>query len=118
MGVAVVLCVLGLAAVLVVLYREAPPVLEAAAPTPAWGPLPEPEDVTAVRFPTAAIGYDRRAVDAHYGGLATAYAHLVAVAPEDVLRRAEDRASGRAAARAAARVPGRGATPSRDRERR
>lgn len=96
MGVAVVVCVIGLAAVLVVLYRDAPPVDTAvAARAPAWGALPRAEDVTAVRFPVSPLGYHRGMVDQHVRSLAAAYTDLLAVAPDDVVRRARARAEAR-----------------------
>ncbi len=97
MGVAVVVCVIGLAAVLAVLYRDAPPVVAAVAPAPPWEGLPKAEDVAAARFPTAALGYDRGIVDAHVRSLAAAYTDLLAVAPDDVVARARARAQARTA---------------------
>lgn len=87
---AVVACGVGLAAVLVVLYRDEPlPVRRTAAD---WGPLPTPAEVAGTTFPLSFRGYEPGTVDAHLERLRQAYGDVLAVAPPEVIQRARERA--------------------------
>jgi DivIVA domain-containing protein len=93
MLVAAIACLVGLAAVLVALYRDEPVSVRRVSPD--WGPLPSPAEVAAASFPLTLRGYDPATVDAHIDRLRQAYDDLLAVAPPEVIERAHRRASAR-----------------------
>jgi DivIVA domain-containing protein len=90
---AVVACVLGLAVVLLALYRDEP--LAAPIPEqPAWDALPAPADIGRWEFRLSYPGYDPAAVETYLDALRRAYTDLYTLVPEEVLAeaRGEDRA--------------------------
>lgn len=95
MLVVAVACAVGLAAVLVVLYRDEP--LPARRTAADWGPLPSHAEVIGTTFPLSFRGYEPGTVDAHLERLRQAYDDLLAVAPPDVIARARERAAQRRA---------------------
>ncbi|HWB72447.1 MAG TPA: DivIVA domain-containing protein [Egibacteraceae bacterium] len=92
MPVAVLLCLVGLAVVLVVLARDEP--VDVPGPqAPDWDLLPTPADVARVEFPLSLPGYDPATVEVYLDALAGAYEDLLAVATPEVLARARRRAA-------------------------
>lgn len=91
MLVVTVTCLFGLAAVLVVLYREQPRPLAPARP---WGldGLPTPADIVRTDFPLARRGYDPAAVESHLDRVARAYSDLLGASPPEVVERLRRRA--------------------------
>lgn len=92
MTVAIVAGVLGLIAVLVAYYRDAPG-KEQGVVAPAWDLLPDPSDVARTEFPMAVPGYEPATVEMHFDLLTRAYADLLASAPPEVIARARHRAA-------------------------
>lgn len=74
---------IGLAAVLLAVYRDRSVVTHEPV-TPEWDALPVPADLGHAAFPLAVRGYDPAAVDVHLDRLRRAYADLYAAAPQDV----------------------------------
>lgn len=94
MLVAAVTSLLGLAVVLVAVYREAP-LPPSPGGRPDWALLPTPSDIARTDFLVRLRGYDPVAVDAHLHAAAQAYADLLAVAPPEVVTRARQRSATR-----------------------
>lgn len=95
MVIAAVVSVLGLAAVLLAVYRDEP--LEEPGPArPDWDPLPSPAEVAHGEFPLAFPGYNPASVEVHFDLLRRAYEDLYASAPPEVLATARRRARARA----------------------
>ncbi len=92
---AAAICALGLAAVLIALYRDEPlPVTKPALPE--WDLLPTPSEVARGEFGLAFPGYDPASVEIHFDLLRRAYDDLYAAATPEVLERAQRRAHLRA----------------------
>lgn len=92
MPVAIVVSLLGLAAVLVAYYRD-PPLVERRLEPPDWGLLPDPADMARLEFPLAIPGYDPATVEFHFELVTRAYADLLAAATPEVIARARQRAA-------------------------
>jgi len=80
---AAVVSLIGLAAVLLAMYRDRAVVVHEPA-VPDWDTLPVPADLGHVAFPLAVRGYDPATVDIHLDRLRRAYTDLYAAAPQDV----------------------------------
>lgn len=93
MTVAVLAAVLGLATVLVALYRDSTVLSAAQVPRPDWDPLPSLTDIVRTEYPLAVPGYEPAVVDTAIDTLAHAYADLLAEAPPEVRLRAHRRAA-------------------------
>jgi hypothetical protein len=90
MPVAIVASLLGLAAVLIAYYRDAP-IAQRSLRAPEWDLLPDPAEVARVEFPVAVPGYDPASVELHFDLLTRAYADLLAAATPEVISRARHR---------------------------
>jgi hypothetical protein len=96
MPVVIAASLVGLAVVLVALWRDEPIAPRgASARGPDWRGLPEPSDLVRVGFPLSFPGYDPATVDLTLDALVRAYEDLWVVAPEDVRDRARRRAAAR-----------------------
>lgn len=73
MAVVIVVSVLLAAILLWALYTEQVPAEEPRPVLPAWESLPTSADIAKADFPLAALGYDRRVVEAHLRRVAAAY---------------------------------------------
>jgi hypothetical protein len=88
---AVVLCLLGLALVLVAVYRDE--AMDAPGPAlPEWEPVPSPSEVGRSDFPLAFPGYDPASVEVHLDLLRRAYTDLYEVTTPELRERARQRA--------------------------
>lgn len=84
MPLATVVSLIGLAAVLLAVYRDRAVLADGPA-VPTWDALPAPADLGNAAFPLAVPGYDPASVDLHLDRLRRAYTDLYEAAPEHVL---------------------------------